>query len=223
MGNPTLADMRQTLPFSVLHLWVLWLAAWLAMPVAAQDWEPVAAAMLQRPEFEALPLQLRTAQGQSLGGAPIEVQIQTGLCVLHLRTRGHPATAWLLALALPQDRTLWMQAILVHEIAHCWRWQEDASALQQITPRQHQREEAFADVVALAWVQRVAPARFDALLDTFQRLRSDLRLSTGAHDTRLALERVRRAGFTSGVPPFQAAGLLLESPPAQEGSTASAP
>lgn len=210
---------------------VLWLP--MAPPAAAQtqaqDWATLAAELLQRPEFEALPLELRLESAGSTGGSPIEVALQPGLCVLHLRTQGHPATARLLALAAPDDRTLWMQAILVHEIAHCWRAQEDPPAMERLaalaalagTPEartqairqarhQRQREEAFADVAALAWVQRVAPARFARLLDGFQRLRGDLRLSGGPHDTRLALERLRRDGLAPGLAPFPAASALLQ-------------
>jgi hypothetical protein len=58
--------------------------------------------------------------------------------------------SWLLAQALPEDRTLWMQAVLVHEIAHCWRWQQGHDPSLQ-APAQ---EEAFADVAALRQVQR---------------------------------------------------------------------
>jgi hypothetical protein len=235
--NFTLADMRQTLPSPLLHLFAVLLAVLLARPVQAQtppatapDWEQVAAEMIQRPEFEALPLQIRPPRGQSLGGSPIEMQFQAGQCLLNLRTRGNPAAERLLAQALPEDRTLWMQAVLAHEIAHCWRWQQgndpglqqlatlmgtasaDAGAARQVQ-RQLGLEESFADVAALAWVATVAPQRFDAVLKAFQRLRGDLRLSSGPHDTRAALARVQREGFALGRPVFLAASELLQQAP----------
>ena len=43
------------------------------------------------------------------------------------------------------------------------------------------------------------------MLQAFQRLRGNLRLSNGPHDTRAALARVQREGFAPGLAPFQAA------------------
>lgn len=224
--------MRQTLLSPVLHMVALLLAVALAGAAQAQTqdtpgWEQVAAEMLQRPEFEALPLQIRSPRGPSHGGSPVEMQIQAGQCQLLLRTRGHAVAELLLAHAAPEDRTLWMQTVIVHEIAHCWRWQDNAPALHQLAAltssastdpraasqmtRQMQTEESFADVAALAWVSRVAPERLDRMLQAFQRLRGNLRLSNGPHDTRAALARVQREGFAPGLTPFQAAAALLEN------------
>ncbi len=213
-------------------LWLAWLLSLLlslllVRPAAAQDWEQVAAGMLQRPEFEALPLQIQPPRGQSRGGSPIEMQFQSGQCLLKLRTRGNPVAEWLLAQAQPEDRTLWMQAVLVHEIAHCWRWQQGQDpGLEQLATlmaspsartdatvaRQLGQEESFADVVALAWVAGAAPQRFEAILQAFLRLRSDPRLSTGPHDTRAALQRVQREGISTGRSVFVVASALLQAP-----------
>ena len=202
---------QRLLPSSALLLSLLLsLLLWLlpVRPAAAQDWEQVAAGMLQRPEFETLPLQILPPRGQSLGGSPVEMQFQSGQCLLKLRTRGNPVAEWLLAQALPEDRTLWMQTVLVHEIAHCWRWQQGHDPSLQ-APAQ---EEAFADVAALAWVAGVAPQRFEAMLQAFLRLRSDQRLSFGHHDTRAALRQVQRQGVATDRPAFLSASALLQAP-----------
>ena len=203
------------------------------MPEDRDEWETIAREMILRPEFEALPLQIRWPPAQAGGGSPMEVEVRSGQCLLQLRTLGHPVVPLLLAKAAPENRRWWMRAMVAHEIAHCWRWQNDTSALHQLAhltghagtdpraarqaARQRQREEAFADVAALAWVWRVAPSQFGPMLEAFQRLRSDLRLSVGPHDTRLALERVRREGFAPGLAPFDAASALLETALADSG------
>lgn len=225
MANFTLADMHMS---SVLAIWFLLCllvggsgAARAAPGAEATDWEVVATDLLRQPGFKALPIRIATSTGR----APAEMQIGGGRCVLHLRTRGNPVAELLLRQADPEDRRVWMQAILVHEIAHCWRWQGQDAALQQFAAligtashdaRQldavHQRmrdEESFADVAALAWVAQAAPDRFDAMLGAFERLRGNVTLSAGAHDTRAALDRVRREGFVSGQAPFDAARALL--------------
>jgi hypothetical protein len=228
--------MRQTLPSSLLLrlrlslLLPLLLAMLLMSPVQAQpaqDWEQVAAEMVQRPEFAALPLQIQVLRERPGRGSPAEMQLQSGQCILHLRTRDNPLADILLAQAAPEDRTLWLQAVIVHEFAHCWRWQGDDPAMQQLVALmgtastdaraarqvQHQlgREESFADVAALAWVAQVAPQRLVAILGAFQRLRGNTRLSTGPHDTRAALARVQREGFTAHLPLFLAAEALLDA------------
>jgi hypothetical protein len=221
----TLAGMH--LP-SILTIWFLLCllvggsdAAQAAPGTEATDWEVVAADLLRQPGFKALPIRIETSTGRT----PAEMQIGGGRCVLHLRTRGNPVAELLLRQADPEDRRVWMQAILVHEIAHCWRWQGQDAALRQFAAligtaghdaRQldavHQRmrdEESFADVAALAWVAQVAPEHFEAMLGAFGRLRGNATLSAGAHDTRAALDRVQREGLAPGKAPFDAARVLL--------------
>ncbi|MEY2874534.1 MAG: hypothetical protein RLZZ373_1905 [Pseudomonadota bacterium] len=185
------------------------------------DWTTVAAELVRRPEFAALPLRIAAGTGRT----PAAMQVSAGRCVLRLRTRGNPVATVLQRQAAPEDGRLWMQAILVHEIAHCWRWQGQDAALQQFAAlidtagrdadrlgEAHQRlrdEETFADVAALAWVAQVAPDRLDAMVGAFQRLRGNATLSAGAHDTRTALDRVQREGFAAGLSPFDAARALL--------------
>lgn len=185
------------------------------------DWHGLAAEMVLWPEFAGLALRTLVSRGH----APVEMEIRAEGCVLHLRAHGHPVADLLLRQVAPDDRRLWMQAIVVHEIAHCWRWQGQGAALQQFAAligtagrdtrrldEVHQRmrtEETFADVAALAWVWQVAPARFGAMLNAFERLRSHPALSAGTHDTRAALDRVRRQGFAAAPSPFEAARALL--------------
>ncbi|WP_310461266.1 hypothetical protein [Sphaerotilus sp.] len=185
------------------------------------DWTTVAAELVRRPEFAALPLQIAAGPGRT----PAAMQVSAGRCVLRLHTHGNPVATVLQRQAAPEDGQLWMQAILVHEIAHCWRWQGQDAALQQFAAlidtagrdarrlgEVHQRlrdEETFADVAALAWVAQIAPDRLDAMVGAFQRLRGNATLSAGAHDTRPALDRVQREGFAAGLSPFDTARVLL--------------
>lgn len=201
----------------------------ITVPAApAPDWYQVATDMLQRPEFAYLPLELKLIQGVPLGGSPVEMRLQTDRCTLQLRTRRNPVAEVLLAQAAPQDRTLWMQAVIVHEIAHCWRSREDDFALERLAAltssastadatqsarirRALQIEESFADVAALAWIQQAAPERLENLLAVFERLRNHPSLSSGAHDTRAALARVRRGELPPDQPFFTAARALIDS------------
>ncbi|MEX8493845.1 hypothetical protein [Sphaerotilus sp.] len=196
-------------------------AAWAAADAEAPRWEEIAARLVRQPGFAALPIRITTGTGH----APAEMQVGGGRCMLHLHTRGNPVADVLLRQAAPEDRRVWVQAILVHEIAHCWRWQGQDAALQQFAAligtagrdtrrldEVHQRlrdEETFADVAALAWVAQAAPGQFDAMLGAFERLRGNATLSAGTHDTRAALDRVRREGFAPGRAPFDAARTLL--------------
>jgi hypothetical protein len=225
VADSTLAGMRPPLVLAVWCLLCLLVggagAARAAPGTEAPAWERTAAALVRQPGFAALPIRIVT----STGHAPAEMQVGGGRCVLHLRTRGNPVADVLLRQAAAEDRRVWMQAILVHEIAHCWRWQGQDAALQQFAAligtagrdarrldevQQRLRdEETFADVAALAWVAQAAPAQFEAVLGAFERLRGDATLSAGAHDTRAALDRVRREGFAPGQAPFDAARALL--------------
>jgi hypothetical protein len=155
------------------------------------NWRAIAGDLVRQPAFTALPLRIATGAGP----APAEMQIGGGRCVLHLRTRDNPVARLLLRQAAPGDRRIWMQAILVHEIAHCWRWQGQDAALLQ-----------FAALIGTAGHDT---RRLD---EVHQRLRGDVTLSAGAHDTRAALDRVRREGFAPGLLPFDAARALLADP-----------
>jgi hypothetical protein len=134
-----------------------------------------------------------------------------GRCKLVLAMRGNPEAQATLDRIEPSLLVPVVQAIAAHEVAHCWRhrnatWgtvpddvgadsgldligREQAALLRDMWATR--REEAFADLVGLAWTLRNHAARYEEVHAWVVRLRADQALDTGPHDTR---KWVRLAG-----------------------------
>lgn len=197
-----------------------WIAA--AMPVVRQG------CALQ------LPLDIVVQPDAQPDASPIALGIRNGRCELVLSFRGNPAADALQA-GLPHDGfEAAAQAVFAHEVAHCWRWMQgawhalpagfadapedelpptaDATALAALAQsmRETRREEAYADLVGLAWTARTHPADYAAVRAWMGRFRDDA-LPGDHHDTTpwLRLADDPRA-FAADADIFGAAGRLWE-------------
>jgi hypothetical protein len=153
-----------------------------------------------------LPLDLVVQPGAQPDASPVALAVRDGRCLLVLSMRGNPAADALLA-GLPTELfEPVVEAVFAHEIGHCWRWMQgawhalpagfadpaedplpatpDASALAALrqTMRETRREEAYADLVALAWTRRAHPAEYAVVRAWLERFRDDA-VPGDHHDT----------------------------------------
>jgi hypothetical protein len=61
--------------------------------------------------------------------------------------------------------------------------------------RETRREEAFADMFALAWIHRQHPAEYQRVFAWLDALRADQPVPNGAHDTRKWMRLAKAAAF----------------------------
>ncbi len=193
---------------------------------APDSWVEAAREVLQDPFFQTLPVSVRMLKSPE-SSSPASMRLtDDSRCELLLQHRPNPKEAQVvLSQASPSLRPLLLRAVIVHELAHCWRYQDRPETLESLFQLSHlarvderlapeverlrQQEETFADMVALSWVEHRHPGRLQPMLTAFFGLRTDPRLSRGAHDTLAALERVRRHGMVYGETPFHAADTML--------------
>jgi len=165
------------------------------------------------------------------GAAPIAMGYVDGRCKLVFAMRGNPAAeSTLQSIPAPLLQAT-LEAMTAHEIGHCQRHRSgtfdslpaglsdkpDAIETRQPTAelqamaremRITRREEAFADLVGLAWTHARNVAQFPQVLAWFDAARSD-ETPRGFHDTRhwLALAHQPEAFAGDASPIDQAAAL----------------
>jgi hypothetical protein len=148
---------------------------------------------------------------------PMAMGFMNGRCKLVLSMRGNPDAEKVLDRVPEAERTVLMEAMAAHEVAHCWRYAQGAwhalpsgfEASAQGAPDeviQNRREEGFADLVALAWTRRQHPDQYQRVYDWLATLRSEHTAPGGTHDTR-AWVRLARDGsvFKDAATPFDEA------------------
>ena len=189
---------------------------------------PVAWALKQ-----GLPIDIVVLPQAQAGAAPIAMGYDEGRCKLVFAMRGNPAAESTLAQIPAPLRQATLEAMTAHEIGHCQRHrsgtfdslpsgltdQPDAIESRQPTAelqamaremRITRREEAFADLVGLAWTHAHHADQYAQVLAWFDAARSD-ETPRGFHDTRhwLALAHADDA-FAEEASPFDlAAGMWL--------------
>jgi hypothetical protein len=211
------------------------LALLVALPCAAADltpeerrWLQGAAPVLSFARGMGLPLDVIVQRQAAVVAAPLSLAFIGGRCKLVLSLRGNREAAALLGRIEPELFDVTIELMAAHELGHCQRYAEGhwrglpagfnsrAPAVQDPVLRAEQeqmrtirREEGYADLVGLAWVQQRHPALFPRLHAWLVAERSNGRVPGGHHDT-LAWARLARDGVSAddGASIFDAAAAL---------------
>lgn len=178
-----------------------------------------------------LPLEITVLPQARAGDAPLALGYEEGHCELVFAMRGNAEAERTLQSIPPAILQPTLEAMAAHEIGHCWRHRDgafshlpagfsdrpDAIEARQPTDelraiardmRVTRREEAFADLVGLAWTAQHHAADYPAVLAWFDRARAD-DTERGFHDTRHWLALVRDpAAFAGAADPFEQAAAL---------------
>ncbi|MCK9686118.1 hypothetical protein [Scleromatobacter humisilvae] len=189
---------------------------------------PVAWALKQ-----GLPIDIVVLPQAEAGAAPIAMGYDEGRCKLVFAMRGNPAAESTLAAIPPPLLQATLEAMAAHEIGHCQRHRSGAfnslpsgladkpDAIENRQPtvelqaiaremRITRREEAYADLVGLAWTHAHHADQYAQVLAWFDQARSD-ETPRGFHDTRhwLALAHAADA-FTGTAGPFDEADAMWQ-------------
>ena len=198
-------------------------------------WLEAAVPVLAFARAQGLPLDIIVQPQATPGQTPMGMAFVEGRCKLVLSMRGNPEAQRTLDSIPPDLVSPVVEAIAAHELGHCWRhltsrWGTLPNGLEAtplggtLTPEQvtllremwtTRREEAYADLVGLAWTLRHHPSRYAEVHAWHVRVRAVQAVDTGPHDTRtwvrLAGDSTRflhAASVFEAAEPLWTAGLL---------------
>ena len=200
-------------------------------------WLEAAAPVLSYARAQRLPLDIIVQPQPTPGETPLGMAFVDGRCKLVLSMRGNPAAQATLD-SIPRGLLgPVVEAIAAHELGHCWRhvsrrWGTLPAGMEatpldgRFTPEQialltemwrARREEAYADLVGLAWTHRHHPRHYAEVHAWHVRQRAEQAVETGSHDTRLwvrlAVDPTKfspAASIFAQVEALWSAGLLAE-------------
>lgn len=189
-------------------------------------WLQAAAPVLAYSQQLNLPLDVIVQPQARPSDVAMAMGFDKGRCKLVLSMRGNPDAEKPLATIPQAEQALFIAVMAAHEIGHCWRYvqgswhalpagfvetgeehaDDPALLVESKALRENRREEGFADLAALAWVQRFHPAQYGRVYDWLHALRSHAPVARGAHDT-LAWVRLAKDArvFADAATPFEAA------------------
>ncbi len=168
-------------------------------------WLEAALPVLSYARAQRLPLDIIVQPQPTPGETPLGMAFVDGRCKLVLSMRGNPEAQATLDRIAPALRGPVVEAIAAHELAHCWRhlrqrWGSLPAGMQpaklggRLTSEQislldemwrTRREEAYADLVGLAWTLQHHPEVYAEVHAWHVRLRAEQAVDTGPHDTRV--------------------------------------
>ena len=167
-----------------------------------------------------LPLDITVQPQARANDVPLALGYDNGRCKLVLSMRGNPNAEDILDSVAEAQRPLMIEAMVAHEIGHCWRYaqgswhavpagfEERPSQSASHALRDTRREEGFADLVALAWMQQRHPEQYAAVAGWMQKVRQPSP-GTGSHSTLTWLQLAPTgAAFAPGLPLFEQADRL---------------
>jgi hypothetical protein len=182
---------------------------------------------------QGMPIDIVVLPQAQAGAAPLAMGYVDGRCKLVFAMRGNPAAESTLAAIPAALLQATLEAMTAHEIGHCQRHRSGAfdslpdgladrpdriessqptAELQAIAREMRitRREEAFADLVGLAWTHAHHADQFGPVLAWFDEARAD-ETPRGFHDTRhwLALAHAGDA-FADSAAPFEQATTMWQ-------------
>ena len=158
------------------------------------------------------------------GDVPLAMGFDNGRCKLVLAMRGNPDAESTLDALDPALLPAVVETMFAHELGHCWRYAHgvwhawpagfhdpaDKHGGEEVrTMRDTRREEAFADLVGLAWTLSHHAAQYEQVHGWLAEYRAEQPVPGAHHDTRLwvCLARDPRA-FGHADTPFEQADAL---------------
>jgi hypothetical protein len=174
-----------------------------------------------------LPIDIVVQPQAGPNDVPLAMGFLDGRCKLVFSMRGNAQAEQVLAGVPAAQQKVLIEAMTAHEVGHCWRqaqgsWhalpsgfvegpqeQLDNPELQALSKqmRDTRREEAFSDLVALAWTQRANPAQYGQVHAWLMQVRQPV--AHGSHNTRAWLQLAASgAVFDSEHNPFEQARVL---------------
>lgn len=160
-----------------------------------------------------LPLDIVVQPQAKPGDAPIAMGFVDDRCKLVLSMRGNPDADTTLSQIPPDLLGPVVEAMVAHELGHCWRYVHGAwhtvpagfvDRIDETAPiadrevsklrhemRETRREEGFADLVGLAWTLERHPARYRQVHAWLTQVRDDQPVPGAHHDTRAWLRLAR--------------------------------
>jgi hypothetical protein len=175
-----------------------------------------------------LPVDIVVQPQASPGAVPLAMGFDGGRCKLVFSMRGNDTAEDVLKGVPAERRALMIEAMTAHEIGHCWRhtqgswhsvpvgFQEPAidaaasSETRRMTQqlRETRREEGFADLAALAWIQQRRPADYRVVYQWLHQVREAQPDSHVSHDTQAWLRLAADGRVLAGNAPFDQAKAL---------------
>ncbi|MGK5028096.1 hypothetical protein [Janthinobacterium sp. DSP2-3-3] len=176
---------------------------------------------------QGLPIDIIVQPQDAPGAVPLALGYEAGRCKLVLSLRGNAQADSVLQDVLPARQGMMIEAMTAHEIGHCQRYvQGDWHALPRgfieptsmqrgkLTPlaqelRETRREEAYADLVALAWMHGRHPGQYRDVLAWMRGVRAGGDSAGGSHATQAWLALADGEGaFDESASPFEQAQVL---------------
>jgi hypothetical protein len=223
-------------------LWVMTGAFVFGPAIGAPDlaaierrWLEAAVPVLSYARSIQLPLDIIVQPQDTPGETPMGMAFVDGRCKLVLSMRGNPEAQATLD-SIPKELVgPVVEAIAAHELGHCWRhlrhsWGTLPAGLKapslagMLAPAHAElltdmwrtrREEAFADLVGLAWTLRHHRSRYAEVHAWHVKLRAEQAVDTGPHDTRVWVRLaadpkrfVQADSIFEQVEPLWAAGMM---------------
>lgn len=174
-----------------------------------------------------LPIDIVVQPQAGPNDVPLAMGFADGRCKLVFSMRGNPQAEEVLSGVPAEQQKVLIEAMTAHEVGHCWRqaqgsWhalpagfvegpqeQLDNPELQALSKamRDTRREEAFSDLVALAWTQRANAAQYGQVHAWLMQVRQPV--EHGSHNTRAWLQLATSGAVFSGEHnPFEQARIL---------------
>jgi hypothetical protein len=192
-------------------------------------WLNAAYPVLEYARSQQLPIDIVVQPRARPDDVPLAMGFADGRCKLVMSLRGNPDAEKVLAGVAPEEQEGLIEAMAAHEIAHCWRYTQgvwhalpagfvevgeetaaDPSLLAASKAmREMRREEAYADLVALAWTRHSHPGDYGRVHAWLDKVRAVQPVARGGHDTRVWVKLAADAGsFGAADKPFEDAAAM---------------
>ena len=165
---------------------------------------------------QGLPIDIIVQPQDAPGAVPLALGYEAGRCKLVLSLRGNAQADSVLQGVPVARQGMMMEAMTAHEIGHCQRYaqgdwhalprgfaeppgrqQDKLTSLAQEL-RETRREEAYADLVALAWMHERHPGQYQEVLAWMRGVRAGGDSAGGSHATQAWLALADGAGAFDG-------------------------